>query len=317
MAWNRTPFLAYILLYLRDMKRGKPNRIDHLVRMALCLATLLALGWAPFAMAASPGGKAEGETRQQVLWNQPVNYQFSVTENPNLSYDGEAYQKMIEGKIVNFVMMNKVFFEREAKDLFRRLNQNDKTQDIKPLESEILSLNLVSGKTAKINEKTKATLKNLNAALELLAWRELHRESLNSTPSEDAAEKLFIEKFTQSRMKTIEYHEVAHLLDLARDANRETPQFEKFSELNAFYTELAYGDNPLDTVAQAVTGLIDELNRGKMVDYSTDKIGSILRFFNSNLGILATLEKSQLKDAGRNLYQKNQDSSPTQIAIKP
>lgn len=316
------------------MNRTIPIKIAPITKAAVCLVTLIALAFPPlFAAAATQDGHEGSETRQLDLWNQRVSYQYSVVQNNTLSYDGEAYQKIIAGETVNFVVLNSAFFKREAQELLKRFRQNDysspekllnSSENFLRLENKLLALEKSPREIPSLDKGILASLKKLKASLEYLAWHDFYRETLAEASSMKQAEKIFIRRFTESRLKTIEYHEAAHILDLSKaDSKTQTPDFEKFSELNAFYTELVYGDNPLDVMAQAITGLIDEGKRGEMVDFSIVKVATVLKFLNdcpdfprnfkngplkkSCLEILANLQKSTFQMAGKKLYVQNFD----------
>jgi hypothetical protein len=123
----------------------------------------------------------------------------------------------------------------------------------------------------------------------------------------------------ESRLKTIELHEVSHLIDMRGVEDIQGEAFERFTELNAFYTELAFGSNPHDVMAQGLAGLLDELRQGRPVDYSIQKVATVLHFLKKCpvwgktspsgslptrcLELLATLKKSDFILAGKELYQ--------------
>src|SRR5262249_838729 len=166
-------------------------------------------------------------------------------------------------------------------------------------------------------------LKKIEDTLEDLAWREAYQRAWQGAAPREAAERAFVAEFVQIRLFTIERHEGAHLLDLQNNslkpgAKRED-SFQKFTELNAFYTELANSPNPLDALTQAVAGLLDEIRQAKSVDFSLEKVTTLLDFLKrcprfagqfkqahlskSSLQALAQLKTEDFKFAGHELYQ--------------
>ncbi len=130
------------------------------------------------------------------------------------------------------------------------------------------------------NLRVKSTLKALKGKLEYLAWFKVYERSLQESVSKEEAQRKFTQQFSEIRSKVVEYHEAAHLIDLMKVSAEESrsEEFEKYTELNAFYTELAYSENSYDTMAHAVVGLLDEIDQAKTRDYSIEKVSSLLRF---------------------------------------
>jgi hypothetical protein len=137
------------------------------------------------------------------------------------------------------------------------------------------------------------------------AWRGLFQNSLEKTASLKKAEELFVKAFIASRMRTIHFHEAAHIIDCSKTTDRETTKFKRYSELNAFYTELAYSENPKDVLAQTLVGVLDELKQGKSVDFSIEKLTSLLNYLqNKKTGStpLAQAKNQDFHEAGHFLY---------------
>ncbi|MBL7684913.1 MAG: hypothetical protein JNK65_02630, partial [Deltaproteobacteria bacterium] len=170
----------------------------------------------------------------------------------------------------------------------------------------------------------KSTLKELKGKLEYLAWFKVYEKSVKESVSKEQAQVKFAQQFSQIREKTTEYHEAAHLIDLMKVSVEESKsaEFEKYTELNAFYTELAYSENPYDTMAHAVVGLLDEIDQAKTTDYSIEKVSTLLRFFKECprfakffrpgnrmapccFEVLAKISSRDFIFAGNELYRKN------------
>ena len=268
------------------------------------------------------------ETRSMQIWGKSVGYQFVLKNDATVKFDGEAFTKELNGQKTPYIVLNKAFFKKEAQEIFHKFEKSDfksaapTDSNLVELENNLLILKVSQNEIPKIDATIKASLMDLKNALQQLAWSELYHNSVEKTSDHKAAEAMFVEEFAKVRMNTIEYHEVAHLLDLQSGAYAQDSGFEKFSELNAFYSELTYGSNPRDVVEQAIAGLIDEMNRGKMIDYSVIKVATVLKYLknsskvasaNGGLGTLAKVEKSDFILAGQNLYQKN--SEPSKLAL--
>ncbi|MCC6271828.1 MAG: hypothetical protein IT572_00050, partial [Deltaproteobacteria bacterium] len=123
-----------------------------------------------------------------------------------------------------------------------------------------------------------AELRALQIRLENAAWRDLHERCVAARK----ARKDFVQAFALARLASVEEHEVSHLIDLARGGDEASPAFARETELKAFYAELARGGNPLDSMSQALAGLLDEVGRGRTVDYSRDKVATVLRFLRAS-----------------------------------
>lgn len=274
-------------------------------------------------------------SRSLVVWEQPIQYQFIIKNNPRLPFDGEASRKQVSGKEIHFIVLNKAFFHREAKDLFARFEKNYismgqdllSKEDLRQIETFLMTLKISPEGSPSLDQKTILLLKHLKENLEYLAWSPLYRISLQENRSQKEAERRFKKEFIQTRLETIEWHEVAHLSDIKGTSDTKGEAFGRFTELNAFYAELAYGTNPHDVMAQALAGLIDELNQGKNVDFSLEKVATVLKFlkecprfakhyspgqFNeggplprSCLEILARLKTSDFIMVARELRQQN------------
>lgn len=271
----------------------------------------------------------EGTSRQLEIFGKTVDYQLVLKKDPRLTYDGEAYAKEIHGENIYFAVLNQAFFEKEAHLLFQRFANSPTSaasslpaKSLTSLETELVALRNASEPIPMADATRKAALRDLQVQLERLAWFELYEESLQTAVNNKEAERLFSEQFTRIRLETIERHEVAHLLDLKENLINSGAHFEKYSELNAFYAELAYSARPLDVMAQALAGLIDELNRGQVVDQSLTKVATVLEFIKKCprfaklfpkgpmakccLEILAQIQNPDFILVGQQLYHKNQ-----------
>ncbi len=223
------------------------------------------------------------------LWNQVVQYQLIVKEDLSMPSDGEAFIHKSGAQKINYVVLNEAYFGKEAGELFDRfknlsfssssMKKSDSTELLE-IEYSLLSLKDASffKETPSLTDRRKTALKELKSKLENLAWRNIYEDSLKNSFSPEEAKRKFTEAFMKVRKNTILHHEVSHLIDLENTQNSQSEDFKKYTELNAFYTELVYTTNPYDVMAGAVVGLIDEMNRKKEVDYSIEKVSTVLSF---------------------------------------
>jgi hypothetical protein len=255
-----------------------------------------------------------------------MDYRLVSRESPHVDFDGEAFYRREENRSVPMVVLNRAFFQREAESLFQRFEKDSEgesegihltSRDWKTLEERLLRLD--PAKYPKFSRSDRESLESLRLALEGRAWRPLFERTREETSSRRERLSRFVEGFTSIRLETIEHHEVSHLLDLSQASDPDAPGFNHFTELNAFFTELAYGSNPHDVMAQAMTGLLDELRRGRPVDYSAAKVAAVLRFlrdcpqrgnFPSGRSLaepclerLAKIQKNEWVLVGKSLYR--------------
>lgn len=263
------------------------------------------------------------ETRSLSIWNQAIKYEYSVKQDESVDYDGEAFVRNQDGRKVNVVIMNKIFFKKEAQNLFKKFKHSD-IENIALSEEELtlLEKKLSLGQADQLfgfagRNDLKSAAKRLQAAFEYKAWHDIYQDAIKNNSSISKAESEFSEKFSQIRMRTIEYHEVSHLADLSKAKGNIRSDFEKFTELNAFYTELAYGENPWDVMSQALTGVVDELTQQKSVDFSIEKVASAIKVLKNgrskvafnNLLQMIHLNGQDYILAGKNLHQHSYLSS--------
>lgn len=273
----------------------------------------------------------QGEKSLQV-WGQTVHYNYFLQEDPQVDFDGEVSTEMVNGQQTYRVLINPIFFKKEAMQLFHRfLREDGELEQAGPvvasevlfhLEKTLLEKNHGPAMFRKWNRKTRRELKKLQEGLERLAWYPLFEKCRNGAGSIAQAERDFIREFTQIRIQTIEQHEASHVLDLMKAGERSyEPGFGRFTELNAFYAELAMGSNPLDVMAQAIAGLIDEIRQKKPVDHSVTKVATVVRFLKNCprvasrlaggkmprccLEILGEISLQEFRLAAQELYQNN------------
>ncbi len=229
------------------------------------------------SQAAATTGKIEEKSLQ--LWGEEIQYSLKIQKNSALEQDGESFLKKGKKGRTLHVVLNPVYFSSEAKALFERLSQEKKAPAVEGDMEQWKEIegHLLAGRS--LSPELREVLRGLKSSFETAAWREVFQDCLPKTGSHVAARACFVEAFTQTRLRTIEYHEVSHLLDLRQAAGEsESPDFERDSELKAFFTELKYGENPLDVMAQALAGYLDEAQQGKSVDFSTLKVRKVLEF---------------------------------------
>lgn len=244
-------------------------------RTAIFAAILLAcLAASPAAAAAPP----EVKTRQ--FGGLTLEYRLQIEANPRVAYDGQAFVRTEGGRRIYTVLLNRAYFEREGGEIFDRLsNESDARRD-RPEAGEgvaVLEADWLSSGRIPVAE-----LRALQIRLENAAWRDLHQSSVAAHDSARKARRDFVRAFARARLACIEEHEVSHLIDLARGGDEASPDFARETELKAFYAELARGGNPLDSMSQALAGLLDEVRRGRTVDYSREKVATVLRFLRAS-----------------------------------
>jgi hypothetical protein len=234
------------------------------------------------------------------VWDREVEYQVLIKNDPSSNHDGETSLKIEKGQKIYYVVLNPAFFENEGKNLFRQMGEEKPqlkaqgVEELASLESKLLQLNSSVAPKEALSPSTKEALKKLKNTLEEIAWRKIYQDSLTRGASSEKAEQLFVRTFTDLRLKTIERHEAAHVYDLQNSSDHESPQFEKYTEMNAFYAELVYGENPHDVMAQAIVGLMDEMNQGKVVDHSIEKVVSVLQFLKTCPRFAKSMESGPL-----------------------
>ncbi len=278
--------------------------------------------------------------RYRQIWGQDVAYQLEIKNDPQWPSDGESFKKMVKGRAVYHVVLNRAYYKKEAEQLFRQFEQMPKIQftdslfnfpEWKHFEKDLLSIKDAPLKVKNIH--VKSTLKALKGKLEYLAWFKVYEKSVKESVSKEEAQRKFTQQFSQIRDKIIEYHEVAHVIDLMKVSVEEShsAEFERYTELNAFYTELAYSENPYDTMAHAVVGLLDEIDQAKTTDYSIEKVSTLLRFLKECprfaelfrpgnrmalccFEVLAKINSMDFVFVGNELYRRNLSSLRQKLA---
>lgn len=271
------------------------------------------------ASAAVPGRDGE---KSLSLWGQEVRYRLTHEHNARLSYDGKALAPSEARGHFNQVVLNVAFLKPEAEDLFNRMWRAGISfprggGPLLPKGISRLEKRLLQGRS--LSPRDYKNLHQIKESLEWSAWAGVFQGCAGQFPEREKAQACFLENFSRIRLEAIEYHEVSHLLDLSRKKNiRNTGEFGRDSELNAFFTELAYGANPLDVMAQALAGCLEEARLGKGVDDSTLKLQKVLGFLAKKPhgvpgGVLIGLAETPRADfvaVGRGLYSPI-PSSPT------
>jgi len=297
--------------------------------LALCF-----LGTTPSFCLASAGAGEFDSPKSLIIWNHDISYHLLIENNPRLSFDGKAFIRRVDGRRVPFVTLNIAFLEKEALSLFHRFQSQSAKASPSPLPVErnaIMALEerLMELRNPSLSSLSTGTLsiqgalKKLQDSLENVAWLRTYRMSVKNASTAEEAERNFVKGFMEQRLKTLEYHEVAHIHDILTAVETQSKDFERFTEANAFYAELAYGENPHDVMAQALAGLIDEIHQGKTVDHSAEKVVSVLRFLKQcprfarlmrpaalSKGCLETMVKANkpyFAFVGRELYRGHQN----------
>ncbi len=301
--------------------------------LLLAVTSLTALTFTASEVQAA--ARAYSDLRSRELWGNKIDYQFILQNDSSARVDGEAFVKNVKGQKVNVVILNKAFFKKEAEELFHRLEKSISSEPPSPekllgLEKDLLALRNSTNAVPAMDSALVQALKELQKNLEAMAWKGLYQEATANASGRKDMEARFVESFTQARLQTIEIHELAHLVDLQETGNTEGADFQKFTELNAFYSELAFGSHPQDVMAQAIAGMIDEMKQGKRVDHSIAKVASVVEFLKSCpkmrkdfqrgplpsccLAALTKIQNSDFVMAGRTLYQKSQKTKGLLLA---
>jgi len=254
------------------------------------------------------------------IWGQEIHYRLVFKNDANASHDGEAFTRFQEGEKVSYVILNPILLEKEAKNLFDRFQKKENafiassTEEMKTLEGELFNLSPQNQNTL-----NPSLIRRLKKHFEVLAWQKLYQKAVHENKDLNLAKENFVKNFIESRIHTLEHHEAAHLYDSQRAsaAELDSPHFRRFTEMNAFYAELRYGENPYDVIAQALTGLLDEFEQKKNIDYSTAKLLSVLHWLrgkplHKNYSAFEKLSKigtSDYQELAQKLFQKNRFSS--------
>lgn len=255
-----------------------------------------------------------------------LEYRVEIENKPGARYDGQAFTRSRNGKTSYVVVLNRAFFAKESKEIFRRLQQGHRPAPPPELfQNALADLDSWAAQSRPRSQPEGkdfvARLRLVQTYLEDLAWRGAYEACLAKETAAGEAERCFTAAFSASRLATIEEHEVAHLLDLAAGGDPDSAGFARYTELNAFYAELFRGANPLDTLSQALVGGMEELRRGATVDYSLEKIRRVLTFITSSrrfrpllarasgprccLEVLAQLSPEDFVFTGRELGRQN------------
>lgn len=270
------------------------------------------------------------ETRKvKILWGEAISYELTTVKSGRVSYDGSAYVARDEkGGPANKVVINTVFFEKEAGELWEFFssgakpgnsdmsNRSDLASSLIAIEKRITDGTGLSGKEKR---DILGQLEWLERELKIAAWHPVYRKVVTEKGNSATARRYFTEMFSEIRKSTIEIHELSHLLDERRVGDRtwadwadpEKRRFVRDSEIRAFITELAYGCNPRDTLWQAVSGVKDEVSRGRDVDASLSKFADVLRAAEKTgildvrgiVACLCTLSNEQSRMIALRLYE--------------
>jgi len=211
------------------------------------------------------------------IWGQELNYEVVSLSNKHRSYDGLAIRLNRSGKKINRVILNTAYFQQEATEIWEDFQYNPKPSVIVSPNLMTFLVNLMeTNRNFSQKQSLISQLGELKEQLQYAAWQKVYAKAKNK--------KEFIRLFIQTRKKTIEYHELSHLLDavlwekqqLTSHEMRDEKQFAHDTEVRAFLTELVYGPNPQDSLWQIVTGVLQEIKQGRSIDYSVEKLKDIL-----------------------------------------
>lgn len=249
----------------------------------------LALLALPVLLCAFQAHASIGQKKRAVVWGREISYHYIPVNNERVRYDGTAYVATDKkGNRENRLVLNSAFFKKEADGIFDDFEKepNPSTGLQVNLEEFVAVLfdaerRLKEGEGLDGDEKKKLLLhlQDLENQLKYAAWFDIYRKSKNKSD--------FVRAFAKIRGATIEYHELSHLrdeLEWAELAGGDSPELKRDdsvfwnqTEVRAFLTEMAYGVNPRDSLFQAVAGGIQEIRRGKNMDFSVQKLNSVLQ----------------------------------------
>jgi hypothetical protein len=300
----------------------KLHSTRRLARTTLVFALPLAfLALFPGPSKADPN--ETGQIKSSNLWDKQLQYRLVIHPDPKASFDGESFAQIKDGVKTLFVILNTAFLEKEGLHLFHRLSEkeNAKSLDGASSLSRLETTVFLKDSTCRITRNDRSVrkmLELLQSRLERDAWEGAFWAALRQSSSRKEAEHRFVQYFEAVRKVSLEVHEVAHLIDLEEKGDDSSPEFDRYSELNAFYSELAYGSNPQDVLAQVLSGVVEEMSQGKSSDYSSTKVSTVLEllgkdprfhegFPKSSCGwtALTRVKKNAFVEAGRKLYQEN------------
>lgn len=255
---------------------------------------LLKIVLAVIFLSLSANGQADTKNKRATLWGKEISYELVTINKKGFSYDGLSFVAQSQGKNQNRVVLNRAYFEKEASEIFKALEGSIKPSELgspdlmsfynrlSTIDHEMaLGHHLNSSQTAGlINE-----LSQLKDQLRHAAWSDLYQETKLSNSSVDKARKNFVKRFKEVRSKTIEYHELSHLIDQLQNAelsgakkiSLENEEYVRQTEVKAFLTEMVYGENPRDSLWQVISGVLHEMKRGENVDYSVRKLKDLLQ----------------------------------------
>jgi len=266
----------------------KKSRCHPSIRAAYSILFLVILSFIPFPAKAVT--EPISELHALKIWDQTIVYRRILESDPQLDLDGESFIEDDGGRNIPYAVLNRAFLRQEARQLFVQLEKYKghktpsfpRTEKLKKIGEDLLAKKEGLLKSSAENLELKLTLERFQDALELAAWKKAFSDSWRQASSRKDAENKFVERVSEIRMATVERHEAAHLLDLAHGGERDNPDFDRFTELNAYFTELAYGKNPKDVFAETINGLVEELERGESVDFSLDKVLATLQLIKND-----------------------------------
>lgn len=309
-------------LHMKVMHRRQIKKLRMLLFAPFLLLLLTSLKPGTSYAQSVPKAKRT-KSRRIHIWNQKLDYQYRIEHNSHVPYDGKAFVEEKQGAFKAHVVLNTAYFAQEARSLFKKLQRSTPTKGPSFPKNLLGPLQKLSTTPSSLNSLPHKTLHQIKAwqeNLALLSWNKVYQTCRISTDNRRKALLLFIEKFVQSRMRTIEYHEVSHLIDVKNHPNAPQQHFARRTELNAFYTELAYGENPLDVLAQALSGVLEEAHQGRLVDFSTEKVIQLNQYLEQHVSSKGLESFDQLsttlRKAGQNLHQTQNQGLMPQFAAK-
>ena len=228
------------------------------------------------------------------IWGHRVAYQLVILKDKSQSDDGKALVISRGKKQFNRVVVNTTYFEKEALEIWKTF-ESTRPPLFQYHPAPVLSVD---------------QWHDLKKQLQYVAWHPVYLKAKAGHRNTRSARRDFVKTFREIRTRTIEYHELSHILDqnlMLGDLGR--ADFGSLSETRAFITELAYGENPLDSLWQGAAGALDEMRRGKNVDSSRLKMKMVLEATQTPLTLLSRSATKNLalllhKGAGRKFFRR-------------
>ena len=147
------------------------------------------------------------------VWGHEVSYELVTLKNPKLPYDGATFKLSSSKKEKHRIVLNTVFFEKEALELWNDFQSNpspsfDSSPDLMMFLNDLSRMDQQIKKALPLTTEQKSSfvlhLKELKKQLQHAAWFDIYRSTLQTSPSVNQARKQFVGLFTNIRKQTIQ-----------------------------------------------------------------------------------------------------------------